>query len=386
MLITLLVATLASAGTLVSSAAARGAADAAAGSPSTTVWLCEPGIAHDPCTSDRSAALVSAGGHTRIQNPVGGQHQPIDCFYVYPTVSSQPTVNADLHIDRAEINVAKAQASRFSQVCRVYAPMYRQLTLRAIGGGIDAQAAATAYLDVQRAWRDYLAHDNHGRGVVLIGHSQGAGMLTTLVQHEIDANPSARRRIVAAYLLGGNVVVPEGKDVGGDFEHVPACRSRAQTGCVVAFSTFDQPPPANSLFGRVGGGRLANARADAASSRILCVNPAALRGGAADVRAYFPTHLNLGALGTSLPADALAKVKQPWVAYPGLFRARCEDEGGASWLQVDEQRTARDVRPHLVDSLGPTWGLHLIDANIAAGDLVSLAAAQGQAWVRDHRA
>ena len=114
------------------------------------------------------------------------QNPPIDCFYVYPTVSTQPTANANLHIDPQERAVAIAQASRFSQVCRVYAPMYPQLTLSAISKGIRPQSAAIAYLGVLSAWNDYLAHYNKGRGVVLIGHSQGASLLIALIKREID--------------------------------------------------------------------------------------------------------------------------------------------------------------------------------------------------------
>ena len=47
-------------------------------------------------------------------------------------------------------------------------------------------------------------------------------------------------------LIGMNVGVPEGKDVGGDFKTMPLCRSADQYGCVVSFVTFrsDSPPPA----------------------------------------------------------------------------------------------------------------------------------------------
>jgi len=51
-------------------------------------------------------------------------------------------------------------------------------------------------------------------------------------------------------LLGGNVLVREGGDRGGDFQHLRACRSRAQLGCVIAFSTFNETPPNPSRFGR----------------------------------------------------------------------------------------------------------------------------------------
>jgi pimeloyl-ACP methyl ester carboxylesterase len=88
--------------------------------------------------------------------------------------------------------VAEQQAARFSQTCRVFAPVYRQLTLRAIFGEIPASAAAKAYGDVRSAWRDYLRNHNNGRGVVLIGHSQGTYMLRQLARDVIDRRPKVR--------------------------------------------------------------------------------------------------------------------------------------------------------------------------------------------------
>lgn len=149
--------------------------------------------------------------------------------------------------------MAESQAARFSSVCHVYAPMYRQVTIAALGGSGTTPASVTlAYTSVLSAWKDYLAHDNHGRGVMFIGHSQGAALLITLLRNVVDPSPTLRRRLVAAILLGGNVTVASGSDVGGDFQHLPACRSTRQTGCVVAYSSFDQMPPPDSLFGRVG--------------------------------------------------------------------------------------------------------------------------------------
>ncbi len=295
----LLLAALTALGLGVTTPVAAGATRAAA--PSDTVWLCRPNLADNPCATDRSATRVAADGSTSVERSERPGKRPVDCFYVYPTVSLQPTVNANRTIEPNVTGVAIAQASRYSAVCKVYAPVYRQLTIKAIGGGITPQAAAIAFGDVRDAWRDYLAHDNKGRGVVLIGHSQGAGMLTQLVKREIDAKPTVRKLLAAAYLLGGNVVVPTGRDVGGDFAHVPACRKATQTGCVVAFSTFKQPPPADAIFGRVDTGFNQVRGASAARSHVLCVNPAALRGGAAPVRAYFPAKVYRGVLTSSLP-------------------------------------------------------------------------------------
>src|SRR5689334_4114552 len=107
----------------------------AAASRSHGTWLCYPHKSPDPCTSSRTATVVSYAGETRqerVERQKRGKRPGIDCFYVYPTVSEQSSINANLAVEANETAVAVAQASRFSQVCRVFAPMYPQLTLKAI--------------------------------------------------------------------------------------------------------------------------------------------------------------------------------------------------------------------------------------------------------------
>src|SRR4051794_16584798 len=224
---------------------------AAASADARTVWLCRPGLDDNPCEASRTATAVAADGARTVQRSPADK-RPIDCFYVYPTVSPQQTLNATRTVDSALRGVAAIQASRFSSVCRVWAPVYRQITVSGLADPGKARDVGfpIAYGDVLAAWRDYLAHDNHGRGVVLISHSQGTGMLTKLVADEIDPRPAVRRRLVSALLIGGNVLVPAGRDVGGSFQHVPACRSTTQIGCVVAYSSFLEQPPDPSIFGR----------------------------------------------------------------------------------------------------------------------------------------
>ena len=354
--------------------------------PSNTVWLCKPGLAANPCEVDMTTTVISSDGSTATESPSPAKGPPIDCFYVYPTVSGQTTMNADLTIDPEEKAVATSQASRFSQVCKVYAPMYRQLTLRAINAVPGAEAPSgdttasrdTAYADVRSAWQDYLAHYNNGRGVVLIGHSQGTMMLTRLVTAEIDPNSEARKLLVSALLIGGNVLVAKGQDVGGDFQNVPACRSNDQTGCVVAYSTFMEPPPADSLFGRTGSGPGAVIGRDAANLEVLCANPASLSGGTGALKPYNPTAPLPGALGALV--GSIPSASTPWVAYPGLYTGHCESADGANWLQIDTTNVPGDPRPVVSQVLGPTWGLHLVDMNIAMGNLVDLVREQASAY------
>src|SRR5262249_7257471 len=193
-----------------------------------TVWLCLPGRAADPCRTSLATTVVRANGTRSVERPRLPARPPIDCFYVYPTVSDEPTGNASLSVGLSEILVAEAQAAPFSQVCKVYAPVYRQITNRGLVTPSLNASPAMAYGDVLAAWRDYLAHYNRGRGVVLIGHSQGAYVLKHLVTTVIDRSAAERRLLVSAILLGGQVHAAN-SDGGrtGDFAHVPACASRA---------------------------------------------------------------------------------------------------------------------------------------------------------------
>src|ERR1700694_4966769 len=96
-------------------------AGAATAAPSSTVWLCRPGLSNNPCAGSLTTTVVRPNGTTSVQRTVAARSPPFDCFCVYPNVSTQPTDNANLHVDPEERAVATEQASPFSQVCRVYA-------------------------------------------------------------------------------------------------------------------------------------------------------------------------------------------------------------------------------------------------------------------------
>jgi hypothetical protein len=346
------------------------AADASAD----TVWLCNP-VSPNPCNGSLEASLITPAGQPtgRTVRPGFDPGAPIDCFYVYPTVSEQPGPLANLDIDQAQRSIALYQAAPFSSVCRVYAPMYRQLTLAAINappGTITAQDEATAYGDVRAAWRDYLRHQNHGRGVVFIGHSQGTFILRQLIRREVDRKPAVRRKLVGALLLGGNVTVAKGQDVGGDFRRVPACRRTGQIGCVVAYSTFDQPVPAAASFGRT----------TTPGQEVLCTNPASLRGGSGLLTSAEPTTPFGGTIGAAIDllGMRLPAVTTPWVISRGAYSARCSDAGGADVLQVTPLGGAPLLNP--VPTAG--WGLHLADMNLPMMNLVAIVRAQSRSYMR----
>ena len=246
---------------LLGSGATAAAADAqvprtdAAG----TVWLCRPGIADNPCSTSFATNQVSADGSTTITTPAavpGGIRTKTDCFYVYPTVSAQRTLNADLNIEAQEINVAKAQASRFSADCQVWAPMYTQIPVAGLGASPNfIQAQANAYASVLKGWQDYLKNFNKGRPIIFIGHSQGSAMLMELLAKQVDGNSKLRKQIVSVILAGGNFTVANGSDRGGTFQNIPTCAKLKQAGCVVAYSLWlanETPRRARSSASQAG--------------------------------------------------------------------------------------------------------------------------------------
>ncbi len=343
-----------------------------------TVWLCRPDLADNPCQTSLDTTVEGANGTRRVEHAQIAKDPPVDCFYLYPTVSSQPTPNADLRVELPQRLVATTQASRFSQVCRVFAPMYRQVTLGMIDkpGGITVNNSLVAYLSAVSAFRDYLANYNHGRGIVFVGHSQGAAILIALLKREVDRKPKVRRLLVSALLMGGNLTVPGGRDVGGDFAHIPACRSTTQTGCAVAYSSYSSTPPAKSDFGRVRSALVPLQSPRSANLHVMCVNPASPGGGTALLEPYFPS-LTLAFLRPK--AGTIAPVSTPWVAFPGEYTARCKSSGGATWLQVTHVGGASDNRPVLTTRNG-ALGLHVFDVNLALGNLVSLVRSEAAAY------
>ena len=338
-----------------------------------TVWLCRPGAPSDPCTFSTASTAVGRKGVEGKQsaNPEKAASK-VDCFYVYPTSSQEKTANSDLRVQPAETAAAVSQASRFSSVCDVYAPMYRQRTATDLAKGLgnDRAADEVAYRSVLAGWQDYLAHYNHGRRVVFIGHSQGAAMLIRLLASQVDNSAALRRRMLSAIILGGNVQVPKGKAVGGSFRHIPACTSTGQTGCVIAYSSFDSTPPSDALFGIPGQGvSLQSDQTHRSGQQVVCTNPAALSASRSDA-ALLPFFVPAP---SSVDGSAITT---PWVSYPDLYEARCVTAGDATFLRVTAVRSAGDHRPVVSAVLGPTWGLHLDDVNLALGNLLADVAAQ----------
>lgn len=346
-------------------------------------WLCRPG-GDDVCNVPLESTVVAGDGSLEVQpGPIQDGAPGIDCFYLYPTASLDQSSNSDLVPGAGfgeELDITTRQFARFRGTCRTFAPMYRAGTITAMIGLAPTADFELAYRDVRAAWLDYLKYDNQGRGVILIGHSQGALMVKRLLTEFMDDKPMSDI-LVAAYPIGIDVAVPPGKVVGGDFVQIPLCQRADQTGCIVSYNTFrsNMPPTDRVWFAqRISDGMEA-----------ACVNPAALSGADAPLQAYLPTEWRGG--GKPSPQAPWTttgeQVATPFVQVPGLLRAECGKVGAIGYLAVSVQADPSDAR---VDDIKgdvepegkiiPEWGLHIIDIELALGDLISLARQQSAAW------
>lgn len=335
-------------------------------------WLCRPD-ASGPCDTDLSLTEVTATGTIELPPPPA-RPPLIDCFYVYPTVSRQPAGNADGRMTDNEIYVVQQQFARYGEVCRRFAPLYRQTTLATISGQAKGDPEL-AYSDVRAAWRHYLANDNGGRGVLLIGHSQGARHLARLIAEEIADKPVSAR-IVAAHVIGWPLAVADPEAGVTEVKvppMLPLCRRTNDTGCTVAYTTFHgpQPPAADNRFAAPPGPGL----------MVACVNPARLMD-TPMLAAIFPARPR--AAGSSGFTTNLSPYPVTTASYQlsGLIRGECRrGAGGTSFLAAESNLPLIGEQLTRMDSALPGWGLHLVDMNIALGNLVALARRQAEAWV-----
>jgi Protein of unknown function (DUF3089) len=336
-------------------------------------WLCLPGRA-DVCSTPLATTALNPNGYGSMGQSVVAKDPTLDCFYVYPTVSRDQGLNSDLNSGAEEKIAAEAQFARFASACRTFAPVYRQMTVSAVvafSTGVDIrQAAALAYSDVAAAWHNYLSTKNNGRPFVLIGHSQGSLMLQMLIANEIERDPALAARMKLVIIPGFDLLVPQGKLVGGTFKKTPLCSSPGETGCVISWTSFreNNVPPVGAIFGI----------ADQPGMTVGCVNPA--RPGAKDwvsLDSYWYTRTSYPVPGGPIQWSTEGAPPTAYLRTEGLVSAKCIREGPRGYLWI---RTNADPKDKRTDRVGgevaimgmflPGWGMHLSDMAEAQGDLI----------------
>jgi pimeloyl-ACP methyl ester carboxylesterase len=335
------------------------------------LWLCRPGNSPDECDANLDATELMPDGSRLVVPHVKAAEPAIDCFYVYPTVKlSSDGPMTDFKNISITLDPLLGQAARFNRVCRMYAPLYRQMGVVPGAGGAPTPGMSTVNLglgDVRAAFKYYLDHLNQGRKVVLMGHSQGTGMLTAMMAQDVDPVPAVREKLLSAVLLGGGIQVPIGAKVGGTFANIPVCEMPGQTGCVIAYVSYssDVPPTASSIFGR----------AAMPGQQAVCTEPAVLAGRTG--QRYLGTYVRLDRINPTLSPEGFdmlpRDVSTRYLVYRDVLRGACRSTDTHSWLEISLEDTAGGVRPpppYRSPAIEAALGLHLVDYSIELDDLI----------------
>lgn len=337
-------------------------------------WLCKPGFDDNPCEKiDLTTAERQAGDTYKSIETEIAKDPKADCFYVYPSTDTNETpgtVEELSDADRVLLRV-RNQAGRFASLCRIFLPLYREMTVgtyKAEGGYAASEYFDHAYRDVEAAFDHYLENDNKGRPFVLLGHSQGTHTLIRLVQDRIEKDNALRAQMAGAMLIGpvGAIQVPKGKRVGGTFKKVPLCAEGEDiSGCVVAF---------DSKAGRTDSSERNPATPIADGMERACVIPSTLAGGTDNVLAVSIWERDSGI--PFLPDS----VTDPYVSFPRSTTATCEEDGYMGLDGWADSETPVTISPQILQSalegMDAKNALHSVDYNYSMGDLLRIVAAQ----------
>jgi hypothetical protein len=345
------------------------------------LWLCRPGNDPDECDRNLDATELLPDGSRKLVEHVKASDPGFDCFYVYPTVKlTSDSPMTDFSAIDITLDPLLAQAARFNEVCRVFAPLYRQAGVVPGAGGAPTPTSNGFGLglgDVRNAFKYYVEHLSEGRPFVILGHSQGSGMLTSMMMADVDGNEALRTRLISALLIGGNVTVPaspDGAAVGGSFAQLPLCTAPRQQACVIAYNSYSKetPPSATATFAKAPAGQ-----------RVACTEPALLADRAG--LAYQGSYIALHRVNASFVQDGFAAlptdIDTPFLVYRGVFHGACKQAEGASYLEISSDQAADDKRPPFPYHSGPieaALGLHLVDYNLELDDLITAVRLQAE--------
>lgn len=214
------------------------AAPKAGGGPDYTElssWVAKPGMTNDPALWVPDGTSAGSRGDAAV-------------FYIHPTTYLEndrwnaPLIPGGETEFRTDLFV-KSQASAFNEAGEIWAPRYRQAAFGAfLLKSEDAeQALGLAYSDVSRAFDEFLKHVAPGQPIILAGHSQGALHLMHLLR---DRHNELKGRLVAAYVVGWPI------DTAADLPALgfPACTTPDQTGCILSWMSFGDPPNASMML------------------------------------------------------------------------------------------------------------------------------------------
>jgi len=140
------------------------------------------------------------------------------------------------------------QATAFDTFSNVYAPYYRQNNSSPIDRWNVIAGIPTT--DATAAFDYYIKNYNKGRPYILVGHSQGATILTNILSSYMSANPSVYSRMIAAYVIGSPIT----KSYLASNPHLKFATGPDDVGVIISYNT-EAPDVVGAnpvLYGLVG--------------------------------------------------------------------------------------------------------------------------------------
>lgn len=177
--------------------------------------------------------------------------KPVDCFYIYPTVTMQPengkqniSLENEEHKKGANYCIV-AQASVYAQSCNLFAPYYQQMNMETYSLPEDQlkKAADIAYSDIKAAFEYFLDNLNDDRPFIIAGHSQGS-ILTSMLLSDVLKDDTLRQRMIAAYAIGWPIT----KEYMEQNPHLTFASGADDTGVIVSFNTCSEKSVEDNLL------------------------------------------------------------------------------------------------------------------------------------------
>lgn len=164
----------------------------------------------------------------------------VDVFYAYPTIyfdADPPNMDISNATNRQDvINKMNEQMGLYSPYTNIFVPYYQQMYRDGFNELPDDEASEllnVAYEDVADAFSYYMENLNNGRPFILVGHSQGAGILVDLLRKEFD-NTTYMDKMVAAYTTGVSIMPSDTVD----YPWIKIAQTSNDLGVVITYNTL----------------------------------------------------------------------------------------------------------------------------------------------------
>jgi len=172
----------------------------------------------------------------------------VDVFYLYPTSCPSTCTEIINPIDSAMKSLAYVNYDRgpscFQEYANIYAPYYRQLSLKGIAACKNGEEFSNAVYnnvvrtDAYAALDYYFEHYNKGRPFILAGHSQGSFTMRHVLAEYMPLHKDRYSRMIAAYTLG----TCYNDEYLTKYPHVKMATGADDTGVVINWNSYSDTP------------------------------------------------------------------------------------------------------------------------------------------------